>query len=83
MAPLTRAREEESPLLGSGNDDVKPQERHPKKEHAINGELLEAVQTSGIFEDSKDFVDMPMRHDPEVVLQAFQAWSRLGGCRRR
>lgn len=37
------------------------------------GDLLSAVQTAGVFEDCKEFVDMPLRHDPEVVLQAFQA----------
>ena len=35
------------------------------------GALLDAVQTSGLFEDSKEFVDMPMRHDPEVILKVF------------
>ena len=33
-----------------------------------SGELLACVQMSGIFEDSKEFVDMPMRHDPEFIL---------------
>ena len=37
------------------------------------GDLLSAVQTAGVFEDCKEFVDMPLRHDPEAVLQAFQA----------
>ncbi len=37
------------------------------------GELLDAVQTAGIFEDSKEFVDMPMRVDPEVILDKFAA----------
>jgi hypothetical protein len=32
------------------------------------GDLLAAVQTSGIFEDSKEFVDMPMNADPEEIL---------------
>lgn len=34
-----------------------------------HGDLLSCVQTSGLFEDSKEFVDMPMRHDPEVILE--------------
>ncbi len=38
-----------------------------------HGELLHVVQTAGIFEDSKEFVDMPMRVDPEVVLEQFHA----------
>ena len=33
------------------------------------GDLLDAVQTTGIFQDSKEFVDMPMRQDPEVILE--------------
>ena len=28
------------------------------------GELLETVQTLGVFNDSKQFVDMPLRADP-------------------
>lgn len=35
------------------------------------GPLLEAIQTARIFADSKTFVDMPMRADPESVLSAF------------
>jgi alpha,alpha-trehalase len=38
-----------------------------------NGELLGAVHRSGLFSDSKTFVDLPMRHDPEAVLAAFAA----------
>lgn len=34
-----------------------------------SGELLAAVQMSALFEDSKEFVDMPMRMDPEAILQ--------------
>jgi hypothetical protein len=41
-----------------------------------SGELLSAVQLSGLFEDSKEFVDMPMRHDPEVIIKAFRAIPR-------
>jgi len=36
------------------------------------GPLLDAVQQAHIFPDSKTFVDMPMREDPEVVLKAFE-----------
>eukprot|EP01032_Pedospumella_encystans_P019711 gene19711-22412_t len=35
------------------------------------GPVLHAIQMSGIFPDSKTFVDMPMRFDPDVTLQAF------------
>ena len=34
-----------------------------------SGELLATVQLSGLFEDSKEFVDMPMKVDPEQVLE--------------
>lgn len=37
-----------------------------------SGDLLDAVQLSGIFEDSKEFVDMPMRYDPEIILDVSQ-----------
>lgn len=35
------------------------------------GPILQAVQSRGLFNDSKDFVDMPLRVDPEVALQSF------------
>eukprot|EP00928_Gymnodinium_smaydae_P048388 TRINITY_DN32344_c0_g1_i1.p1 TRINITY_DN32344_c0_g1~~TRINITY_DN32344_c0_g1_i1.p1 ORF type:complete len:708 (+),score=151.23 TRINITY_DN32344_c0_g1_i1:75-2126(+) len=35
------------------------------------GPLLDAVQKARIFSDSKTFVDMPLKEDPEVVLEAF------------
>ena len=38
-----------------------------------HGPILEAVQLSGIFNDSKTFVDMPLTVEPEVALQAFQS----------
>jgi alpha,alpha-trehalase len=37
-----------------------------------DGEILKAIQEAGIFVDSKTFVDMPMKNDPEVVLEAFR-----------
>lgn len=37
------------------------------------GDLLDAVQMAGIFEDSKEFVDMPLRFDPEYVLEVRDA----------
>lgn len=36
------------------------------------GPLLHAVQTAGLFPDSKKFVDMPLLRDPEDVLAAFE-----------
>ncbi|CAE8588716.1 unnamed protein product, partial [Polarella glacialis] len=36
------------------------------------GPLLHAVQQARLFADSKQFVDMPLREDPEVVLEAFE-----------
>eukprot|EP00927_Polykrikos_kofoidii_P016530 TRINITY_DN17483_c0_g1_i2.p1 TRINITY_DN17483_c0_g1~~TRINITY_DN17483_c0_g1_i2.p1 ORF type:complete len:608 (+),score=108.87 TRINITY_DN17483_c0_g1_i2:174-1997(+) len=38
-----------------------------------SGKLLDAVQRACIFDDSKHFVDMPMRFDPEEVLAAYEA----------
>lgn len=35
------------------------------------GPLLMSVQLSGIFNDSKTFVDMPMKYDPEEIMDAF------------
>ena len=37
------------------------------------GPLLHAVQEARIFEDSKTFVDMPLKREPIEVLRAFQA----------
>ena len=37
------------------------------------GPLLHAVQSAALFDDSKTFVDMPMRDEPEAVLAAFAA----------
>ena len=42
------------------------------------GPVLNAIQMSGIFSDSKTFVDMPMRYDPNVTLQAFNALTDQG-----
>lgn len=39
------------------------------------GEVLRTIQLSGIYNDSKTFVDMPMIFDPEVVLANFNAIS--------
>lgn len=36
------------------------------------GELLATIQKSKIFNDSKTFVDMPLRYDVETVLRNFQ-----------
>eukprot|EP00437_Effrenium_voratum_P008531 CAMPEP_0181429548 /NCGR_PEP_ID=MMETSP1110-20121109/17259_1 /TAXON_ID=174948 /ORGANISM="Symbiodinium sp., Strain CCMP421" /LENGTH=545 /DNA_ID=CAMNT_0023552825 /DNA_START=51 /DNA_END=1687 /DNA_ORIENTATION=- len=36
------------------------------------GELLDVVQRARLFPDSKSFVDMPLRVDPEEALEAFQ-----------
>ncbi|XP_019851831.1 PREDICTED: trehalase-like [Amphimedon queenslandica] len=35
------------------------------------GELLDDIQTMEVFQDSKRFVDMPMRADPDTVLSAY------------
>jgi len=41
--------------------------------NATAGSLLQVVQLSGIFNDSKTFVDMPMKADPELITAAFEA----------
>ena len=35
------------------------------------GPILDAVQSLNIYNDSKTFVDMPMKEDPEVITAAF------------
>lgn len=35
------------------------------------GPVLNSIQLSGIFQDSKTFVDMPMIYEPEVTLDAY------------
>eukprot|EP00903_Cladosiphon_okamuranus_P020327 g18650.t1 len=42
-----------------------------------DGPLLEAVQSARLFPDSKTFVDMPMKQDPNQVLAAFEDLSPL------
>ncbi len=37
------------------------------------GDLLDAVQRSNIFPDSKTFVDRPLKASPEVILSSFTA----------
>ena len=38
-----------------------------------SGLLLYHVQTMRLFNDSKTFVDMPMKSDPERILSSFAA----------
>ena len=37
------------------------------------GDLLDKVQRSNIFPDSKTFVDRPLKASPEVILSSFAA----------
>lgn len=37
-----------------------------------DGDLLAVIQSSRIYEDSKTFVDMPMKFDPSIVIQNFK-----------
>lgn len=37
-----------------------------------HSDLLRAVQMEGVFNDSKDFVDMPLLQEPTVILEAFR-----------
>ena len=43
------------------------------------GELFIAVQTSGIFEDSKTFVDMDPRSTPREILANYEAGKNKEG----
>jgi len=38
------------------------------------GSLLYYVQTTQLYPDSKTFVDMPMRYDPEIINNNFMKW---------
>ena len=38
-----------------------------------DGPILHAVELSGMFDDSKTFVDMPLKFDPSVVEARFRA----------
>ena len=40
-----------------------------------SGSILHYIQISGLFNDSKTFVDMPMKEDPEDIILAFQTIS--------
>jgi alpha,alpha-trehalase len=41
------------------------------------GDILNQIQMSGIFNDSKTFVDMPMRFDPEVIWVNFNQMTEI------
>lgn len=43
-----------------------------------DGSLLDAVQNARLYQDSKTFVDMNLKYDPDVVLSAFQNISQSG-----
>jgi len=66
------AAEVEVPTLVEEEEDALAHVARAAKVYC-QGELLHVVQTAGIFEDSKEFVDMPMRVNPEVVLERFYA----------
>lgn len=36
-------------------------------------EILHQVQVHHVFPDSKEFVDMPMKHDPDTIVDAWEA----------
>ena len=38
------------------------------------GSLLYYVQMTGLFQDGKTFVDMPMKYDPEIVSMHWKSW---------
>ncbi|XP_048254050.1 trehalase-like isoform X2 [Haliotis rufescens] len=43
------------------------------------GPLLDKIQMAGIYEDSKTFVDMNLKDDPDTVLRAFDAMQTNNG----
>ena len=52
---------------GGGGHQGSPAERACKV--YCHGPVLQAVQLSGILPNNKDFVDRPMKYDPEDVLR--------------
>jgi alpha,alpha-trehalase len=68
---------------------VRDHEMYPSKESPLNrasklfceGPLLAAVQNAGLFHDCKEFVDMPMRMDPEIIMREFTSWKALNKIR--
>lgn len=65
--------EHESIMMATGLEMSGPFARAAKI--FCGGPILDAVQHSRIFPDSKTFVDMPLKEDPEVVLAAFDKLS--------
>ena len=41
------------------------------------GTLLHAVQMSNIYNDSKEFVDKPMKHDENTTLNSFKTFMKV------
>ena len=41
------------------------------------GTLLHAVQMSNIYNDSKEFVDKPMKHDENTTLNSFETFMKV------
>ena len=42
--------------------------------HGGSGTILDTVQNSKIFSDSKTFVDLKLKHDPQLVINE---WKQL------
>ena len=65
-------------IAASAVTEASLEPENPPKQNAdvcdifCHGPVLAAVQTHGLFEDCKTFVDMPLLADPDVVLAAFQ-----------
>ena len=51
----------------------------PPCDHPIycQGELLDTIQMSSIFNDSKTFVDMPSKFHPDLILEKFKNLSNF------
>eukprot|EP01123_Difflugia_compressa_P011080 TRINITY_DN4290_c0_g1_i1.p1 TRINITY_DN4290_c0_g1~~TRINITY_DN4290_c0_g1_i1.p1 ORF type:complete len:594 (-),score=87.12 TRINITY_DN4290_c0_g1_i1:61-1842(-) len=62
-----------SVLVGSSDEMIPSPHLSSVKQCSVycSGEILASIQNANIFEDSKTFVDMPLKHDPETVIEAF------------
>ncbi|GMT31899.1 hypothetical protein PFISCL1PPCAC_23196 [Pristionchus fissidentatus] len=65
----------------SASHQMEPEQldpHHHTRSIFCHGSLLHAVQTANLFHDSKHFVDMPLTHDPDVVLNRWNKLSENG-----
>ena len=60
------------------NDNVAPVEHYSTCDVFCQGPILHTIQNAHIFNDSKEFVDMPLKVTPEEVLKAFEELPNYG-----